>query len=419
MADSENDPLGLYKDEHAEIQVLLYADTRYSSPLNRPIRAGLYGESSGHSAANIRFTNHQIFNDFIKNANPPIPENLYYITEENGRTYYNVILSYGPKYDAKSKSYSKDGELQDYLTSCLYSQLSVPAEVNPKFKSYVDENTIQSALLPLMPTKKSPINPTSIVHLSLIPHEWGDPKKAQFQLKTFALNLEDSERKYTAISGENGANRPESDAALEVHIKFVKAQIMLLKQNITNDMPKNSIERKKMEQMSEQEFFGQLNKCMTIGLGPRDSVTLGLDNDAAHGLNLILALKELQKLNQNPGKYDFIDNNCAHMVRRLLSKSTSNTEIQSRLEMPKEDEALGGVLAILRGKNPLTRAPLVPPVDLENAAINIGEPLRIGKGALYLKGGQSKIPYPEQVHHHNEKKSPEDDQRSNKKTRSP
>lgn len=348
--------------EVAEIVYLLHGANSDDPKFSQGLKSILQGVTSSHAGALIRFTDPELFDKYIKDSGIP-----YSISQDNQKTVYEVEVNFGPEGNVGLGDSDKNGILYSQIEACLSTNLLSPVLLTDKGKKLLDDkNVFRSKIFPL--TKTRDIGITTAIHYSLIPDKFkqkSDLKTIYDELDKFAKAIEAAEAK---------------------HLK--KPQYSLLMSEVTTAI--ENLRQQLDSNMPIAQFKGEIDKFITIGKPPEQSITIPLTTNRtqSNGLPLESMLQFLvDKKNATP--YNLLLNNCAHYLGKLFKYAAKdNQNISKKLtnRVFSEENILGWVASVV---SPHGNAKRFDPPDVYTPVIMARKLLTIKEGMHKQVGNEN------------------------------
>ncbi len=323
--------------EVLEFELRLHGATVSDPKLEAGLAAITQGISSSHSGAIIRFSNYDLFKQYIQNSGIP-----YSTSQRDGVTVYEVNVNFGP--DGKVGIGDSKSVLYTELEACLSTMLLTQVTLSDKGRAILDDQReVASPLSPLSWFTRKTINldATTIIHQHLMDHRFyeqinGRNEKeklfiASIALRKFASDLEVAEKKYIENSNRKDAGK--------IFMDNVNNSLDLLKKTLDPD-----------NKMSRAEFVGEVDEFITIGTPPTQNIVIPLVHEGSgqRGANLEGMLKFLEEKQQEikAGKltYNLLLFNCSHFLREMVKASIQgDPKLKSAFEtnLISEEKMLG------------------------------------------------------------------------------
>lgn len=266
------------------VEVITFRTTRSDHPYWFPIEALLKGTSVGHIALRFKFSNHELYNKYIRDV-VEIPKK---VTKYG----YEVYFSFWP--------HEQHSKLENHQFDCETSANYSPFEYAAKYKQYLDPpHKILKSYLPLfdkLSYSVATLPPALIIHLTPLKHVYGI---RAFNLACLYAKFYDKWRRAT-VAEQN----------VEIVYTITSEKLKQIKK-YTNIVNTCLI----IVKMILKQAVPNLEDFLTYGSPEVDKVALPLSDDELERM-----LDFVRHVAKNPDQYPYniLRTNCAYISLRTL-----------------------------------------------------------------------------------------------------
>jgi hypothetical protein len=329
------------KKSIGSVELITFRTTRNHHPYIIPLSAIAQGISSGHISLRLKFSDTDLFNQYIKDNNK-IPHKIK-INAQTGEYEYEVYVSFWPH--GEYAPWTESSKLEDYKTDCEISASYSPVEYSPEVVERFQpmQRAVSSSLPVLRELFSSVIQlpPTIILHTSRLGMAFGDqqnliPNQAVMDAaERFCVRYHDwkaagvLEHNFKLLH-ETNANQM---AAYKRTTKIALHRLQISQRQLKELMFPG-------QELSSSEFLDKLEPFVTFGYPERDSILLPISNyDDTAGLELEPMLAYIKHIADNPKEhpYHVLRTNCSQIIMDIIwhgGKDCKYHKVREEFQLP-------------------------------------------------------------------------------------